>query len=254
MKFLPILFILLSCSSNFLKGKPREGKTAYAYVDESGTFGLIREAKTVEKKIVTRIQILDRKGAKGRLLEKSVLASQMGSIRKSKTRILTVRPLASEYTVWLEGKKYVSKMKLNPSKRAMSVTMESPDSRWSGTSDIIFPKGRYFCFFNQIPECLYHNYLLTVARESPNQEINFYIVWDSYPYMQEMYSNVGSNLFASATLKFDGEINGIFRYIIEIEGQALFFQFSRSFDLIKMAWVNQGITVAPPGQEIVEDE
>ncbi len=244
----------MSCSSRLFKEKPREGRSAYAYIDESGAFGLIREAKTVNKKIVSRIQILDRKGSGNRLLEKSVMESQMGSIRNNRTRLLTVRPLASEYTVWLEGKKYVSRMKLNAAKKSMTVTLESPESRWGGASDIPFPKGKYFCFYNQIPECLYHNYLLSNAQENENQEFNFYVVWDSYPYVQEMYTNVGANIFAPATLKFDGEINGVFRYIVEIEGQSLFYQFSKSFDLIKMAWVTQGITVAPPGQEIVEDE
>jgi hypothetical protein len=253
-KLILISCLFVSCSSYIFKGKPREGKTAYAYIDEGGAFGLIREAKTVDKKIVSRIQILDRKGAGNRLLEKSVMASQIGSIRSNRVRLLTVRPLASEYTVWLEGKKYISRTKLNQVKKSLTLTLESPETRWNGTEDIPFPKGKYFCFYNQIPECLYHNSLLTISRENEAQEFNFYVVWDSFPYVQEMYTNVAKNLFTPATLKFDGEINGVFRYIVELEGQSIFYQFSKSFDLIKIAWVTQGITVAPPGQEIIEDE
>ena len=64
----------------------------------------------------------------------------------------------------------------------------------------------------------------------------------------------GVRLFASATLKFDGEIKGQFRYIVEVEDQVVTYFFSKSYEFIKMAWISQGITIAPPGQEIVEEE
>lgn len=253
MKLIALLF-LVSCSTPFSKGNPKEGKTTYSYVDESGTYKFVRESKTIKKKIVSRMQLIDKRGSGTKLLEKSVMASQAGSIKSKNGRVVTVRPLASEYTVWLEGKKYTSKMRLNTARKSMTVSLNSPETKWQGTSEVPFPRGRYFCFFNQIPECLYHNYLLINAREKENREYNFYVVWDSYPYVQDMLTKVGSNLFAAATVKFDGEINGLFRYIVEVEGQAIFYQFSKSYDLVKVAWVTQGITVAPPGQAIVEDE
>jgi hypothetical protein len=236
------------------KGAPKEGKTNYSYVDEGGTFKLVREFKNIKQKIVTRTQILDTKGSGSRILEKSITVSQIGSIKNKRSRLLTVRPLASEFVVWLEGKKYSSKMKINTATRSMKVTLESPETKWNGTSEIKFPKAKFFCFYNQIPECLYHNNLLALANEQEPKAFDFYVVWDSYPYIQDQLTRVGQSLFAPASVKFDGVIKNHFRYIVEIEGQTLFYQFTKSFDLVKVAWVNQGITIAPPGQEIVEDE
>ncbi len=67
-------------------------------------------------------------------------------------------------------------------------------------------------------------------------------------------AKVGKNLFAPASVKFDGENNGLFRYIVEVEGQEVLYEFTKSYDLVKVVWISQGITIAPPGQEIVEDE
>lgn len=253
MKLLLSLFFLASCSA-LTSGKPRQGKSSYAYIDESGTAKLVRESREVKKQLATKHVLLDTKGSGEKFLEKSILVSQIGSIKSKKGRLLTVRPKASEFTVWLEGKEYTSRMSLNPKTKSMSITLKSPEPKWQGTSEVRFPSGKYFCFFNQLPECLYHNYLLTRARESEPSEINFYIVWDAYPYIQEIYTRVGRSLFAPASIKFDGEIKGLFRYIVEVEGQTIFYQFSKSFDLVKVAWVNQGLTIAPPGEEIAEDE
>ena len=145
-------------------------------------------------------------------------------------------------------------MNLDPGTKSIKLTLDSPEKKWNGTSLIKFPKGKYFCFFYQIPECLYHNYFLTQAKEREPQALDFYIIWDSYPYIQEQLIGIGKNLFAPATLKFDGENNGLFRYIVEVEGQMILFIFTQKFNLVKVAWIAQGITLAPPGQEIVDDE
>jgi hypothetical protein len=226
----------------------------YSYVDAGGSYSYLRDLKIADKKIITRNQILDPKGSGSQLLEKSIMVSKVGSIKTPKARLLTVRPEASEYVVWLEGKRYVSKMQLNPSKKNLSIELESPESRWQGRTEEVFPKGKYFCFFGQIPECLYHNFLLKNALTQENQRLDFYVIWESYPFVQDMLTRVGKKLFAPATVKFDGEINGLFRYIVEIEGQVVLYQFTKSFELVKVAWISQGITIAPPGQEIAEDE
>ena len=248
----PFLLTLASCAGIF-SGKPHEGKTIYSYVDETGKFKLQRETKTIQKKLVTRYQLFDTKGSASRVVEKSILVSQVGSIKAKDTRVMTVRPLASEFVTWLEGKKYSTKMQLDTATKSMKVTLDSPESKWKGTQLIKFPSGKYFCFYNQIPECLYHNYFLNLARER-EETLDFYVVWDAWPFIQEQLNRVGQQLFVPATLKFDGENNGLFRYIVEVEGQMILFHFSKSFDLVKVAWISQGITIAPPGQEIVEED
>ncbi|MCM2351642.1 MAG: hypothetical protein NDI69_16605 [Bacteriovoracaceae bacterium] len=250
MKLLFFLLIITGCSSN---GTPREGQTPYSYADVSGSYRFIRETKQLQKKIVTRNQLLSTKGSQLRVLEKSILVSQKGSIKSGKARLMTVRPLASEFVVWLEGKRYSSKMQLNAKAKAMKLTLNSPESRWQGVKEIPFPKGKYFCFFNQIPECLYHNYLLNLSLQREHQKFDFYVIWDSFPFIQDQYNYVGKNLFATATVKYDGEFNKQYRYVVEVEGQMILYTLSKSFDLVKMAWIAQGITVAPPGEAIVDE-
>jgi hypothetical protein len=246
-----LIFITVSCSS---VKTPKEGKTNYSQVDASGSFKLVRESKMIQNKLVTRNQLASTKGGATRVLEKSVLVSQMGSIKSNRGRLFTVRPFASEFTIWLEGQKYTSKMKLDTRSKSMKVTLTSPEKKWQGEKLYPFPKGRIFCFYNQLPECLYQNHLLMNAKDRDNQKFDFYIIWDGYPFIQDLLTRVGRNLFAPASIKFDGANDGLFRYIVEVEGQVIMYQFSKSFDFVKLAWVSQGITIAPPGQDIVEDE
>lgn len=254
MRQLLLLFLVSSCSTQIFKGEPSQGKTTYSYSDVSGSYKLNRESRQIKKKLVTRNQLLNTKGGQAKVLEKTIMVSQIGSIKGSKSRILTVRPVASEFTVWLEGKKYHSRMQLNEKTKSMSLTLDSPETKWQGQSEIKFPKGKNFCFFSQIPECLYHNYYLPLAHENRNKKYDFYVVWDGYPYIQDQLTSVGQSLFGSATLKFDGEINGQFRYIVEVEGQMILYHFTRSYDLLKIAWIYQGITVVPLGEEVESDD
>lgn len=248
------LLILISACSGLSRGTPKEGKSTYAYVDAGGTYKLVRETKLLKQKIGTRIQLVDTKGSRQKVVEKSILVSQIGSIKSGDKRLLTVRPTASEFTVWLEGKKYFSRMQLDAKNKSMKLTLDSPEEKWKGTSLVKFPAGKYFCFYNQLPECLYHNYLLILSQDNPNQKFDFYLIWDAYPFIQDQLTRVGQNMFATASLKFDGENKGLFRYIVEVEGQMILFQLTESFDLVKAAWISQGITIAPPGQAIVEEE
>lgn len=254
MKILLLLLLLISCSSILLTESPIQGKTTYSYSDVGGTLQLNREKKIIQKKIVTRNQLIDTKDGRNKVLEKTILVSRIGSIKTKKSRILIVRPQASEFTIWLEGQRYTSRMELNPKTQSMKIGLASPEQKWQGDLDIKFPKGKYFCFYGQIPECLYHNSLLIQANAHRRNKYNFHIIWEGYPFIQDLLTNVGRNLFAVATLKFDGEINGQFRYSVEVEGQMILYHFTKSFDLIKVAWIAQGITIVPPGEEIADDD
>lgn len=253
MKALLLILLITSCAHKGPTGSPKEGKTVYEYTDISGGYRLSREFKNIKQKIISRSQILNNKESDSRVVEKSITVSTLGSIRGKKARLVTLRPEASEFTVWLEGKKYSSRMRINSKNKSMRLTLNSPETRWQGTSEIPFPRGKYFCFYNQIPECLYHNYLFQHAFDHPNQKFDFYIVWDGYPFIQDQLSRVGKNLFAPATIKFDGEIKKNFRYIVEVEGQMILYQLSQNFDLRKISWIVQGISVALPGEEISGD-
>lgn len=253
MKLVPFI-ILVTLSSCATPNQPahKEGKANYTLTDVSGEFNFQRETKIINKRLVSRTIMLDVKSRK--TVEKSITVSQIGTIKSKKARILTVRPLASEFTVWLEGKKYSSLMRLEPMSRSMTVKVESPDANINGTSEIPFPKGQYFCFYSQIPDCLYHNQFLQRSFKNSKQKYDFFVVWDSYPFIQEQFNGLSKTLFARARLKFDGEVKKNLRYMVELEGQDIVYHFSKSFELVKIAWIAQGLTVVPPGEEISNED
>lgn len=255
MKILVISLVLLtSCSQLRSHKKPSEGKFLYSYSDVSGKFRFQRDVRFIKKKLVTRTQILIPSAGSGRVVEKSITVSQVGSIKENRGRTLVVRPLASEFTVWLEGKRYFSKMQLDTTRKSMRVTLDSPEPRWKGQSLIPFPRGKQFCFFSQIPDCLYHNQYLARALEKKKQSFDFYVVWDNYPYVQDQLNNVGKNLFSHASVRYDGELKSKIRYIIEVEDQVLIYQFTRNFELAGYSWISQGINMVLPGEETVTEE
>ncbi len=248
------LILLLSCSGLKRNESPREGKYVFSYTDLSGDFRYLREIKTIKKKIVTRTQILLPSAGADRIVEKSVTVSQKGSVRDGKSRMMVFRPVASEFTVWLEGKKYSSRMQIDPKTKAMRVTMDSPETKWQGRKDFPFPRGKLFCFYSQIPDCLYHNQILPKAFANKKETYDFFVIWDNYPYVQEQLNNVGKNLFSHATVKYDGEPKGRIRYIIEVEEQLLLYQFTKNFELTGSSWISQGINMVKPGEEVKTEE
>jgi hypothetical protein len=246
------LIFLGACAGTRSQGSPKEGKAVFNYHDVSGSFRLSREHKVIGKNLVTRSQLMSSEGNGNKLLEKTIAVAQMGSIKNKKKRLIVVRPKASEFSVWLEGKKYFSKLTINPAKKSMSVSYDSPE-KGKGSETVPFPRGKYFCFFSQLQDCLFQNQLLIQSSETRNQRFAFYVLWESYPFTQEQFSGVGKTLFSSASVKFDGEDKKYFRYIIEVEGQIILYHFSKNFDFVKMAWISQGITVVPPDQDVTSD-
>ncbi len=253
-EFLFLLLILTSCSSLLTSGSPKEVKKHYSFTDGSGKFFLSREHKLLKTKLITLTKISSNQGSALKPLEKSIMVSQLGTVKENNNRVLVMRPYASEFTVWLEGKRYDSKLRLDIKSRSMQVELKSPEEKWNGRSSIPVPKGKQFCFFSQIPDCLYHNLLLTKAKERKGEIMPFYVVWEGYPYIQEQFSGVGTKLFAPATVKFDGEVKSLLRFLVEVDGQNIVYHFSKSFDLVRMFWIAQGISVVPPNEEISDVE
>lgn len=249
MKHLIILLIFVSGCSGLLTSKPKEGKLEYSYTDVSGRFKYLREQKLTDRKLVTRTQLLLPSGGTFKNLEKSITVSHLGSIKDKNGRVVILRPEASEFSVWLEGKNYSSRMSIDEKNKSMKVSLDSPESKWKGVSLIPFPKGRNFCFYSQLPECLYHSGMLKRALSKSKESVDLFIIWDSYPYIQDQLTGVGSKLFTSANFKYDGMSKSVYKFVLELEGQIIVYHFSKSFDLIKLAWIAQGITIVPPGEE-----
>lgn len=255
MNYLWVLLVLclFGCASN----EPSIGEAAlknnaksYAYRDVSGTFELSREVRLTEGKLVTRVQLFSPEGTGEKLLEKTFAISSIGSVKTRAGRSLAIRPEHSQHTVWLEGKRYFSQLKLNARTRKLEALLESPESRWSGRKDLPVPKGRVFCFYSQLPECLVAGNML-VAAKGARRPVRFFVVWDSWPYHQEHFTGLGPGAFVRAALSVEASQQSHTRYIVEINGQLLNLHFSNEGSFIRMFWTTQGISIMPPGE--VED-
>lgn len=255
MKHLALLCLVLitSCATSnpaIDEAVVRNNAKAYAYRDVSGTFELSREVRLEKGKLATRVQIFNATNSGEKLLEKTFAISAIGSVQTRAGRSLAIRPEHSQHTVWLEGKRYFSQLKLNPRTRKLEALLESPESRWNGKKDIAVPKGRVFCFYSQLPECLVAANMLALSKASKGP-LRFYVVWDSWPYHQEHFTGLGPAAFVRAALTLEGAQQGSTRYIVEINGQLLNLHFSKDGSFIRMFWTTQGISIMPPGE--VED-
>lgn len=249
MKIFFLLLFIVSCSSTGSNKIPQDGLRHFNYHDVSGDFKISREKKTINKKVVNRSIISARDGLK--IFEKSITVSQPGTIKSRNGRTKTFRPMASDYEVWLDGKLHKSSLRIDVKNKSMKAVIMEPGKKKRFES-IAFPRHEQFCFFNQIPECLaYNGVLATVINAKKVRE--FFVVWDSWPYQTEMLSSIKRDLFIGAQARYEGKDKDGHRIAIDIGGQLILYHFSESLELVKMAWVAQGITLLPIGQSISKE-
>jgi hypothetical protein len=246
-----LLFLLLSACAQ--TGEKRVGQIAnnnarvYLYRDESGDFEISREVKFVKGRLATRVQILTSAGGSEKLLEKSFAVSSVGSVKSRSGRSMAVRPELSQHTVWLDGKKYFSQLKLNTRSKSLEAITETPDSQGQKAKSARLPRGRIFCFYSQLPECLVLSGLLDVA-SSAGRRGSFIMVWDSWPFHQEHFSGLGPAAFAGANVTAE-EISGAEkRYTVDVAGQSISLHFSENNTFLRLFWTAQGISVLPPSE------
>jgi hypothetical protein len=246
-----VLFILAACAQSPWKpGELRVSRSAttFTYQDVGGEFEQNREIRFEKKRLATRTQIMSPTNSGERMLEKTFAVSSYGSVKTKQGRVPAMRPLLSQHTVWLEGKKYFSQLKLDPVTKRMRVIMQSPETKWTGSKDIRVPKGTVFCFFSQLPECLAISGLLNEVKTKRRPRATFHLVWDSYPYHQEHFSGLPATAFSVARLTLEKAEALRTRFDVEVEGQTLSLHFSKSGEFARMFWTTQGISLLPPGE------
>ncbi|MEX1099952.1 MAG: hypothetical protein WEB87_05975, partial [Bacteriovoracaceae bacterium] len=151
------------------------------------------------------------------------------------------RPEVAQQAIWYEKNKFFSQSKINPADKTLNVIMKSPENKWNGEKSFSFPKGNVFCYFSQLPECVKLHGFLSMKEKKPYR---LHVVWDSYPYHQEMYSNVSETPFESATWAFDKKTNDGYRFGLLLNGQLVIYEFDADFEFKNMFWVVQGISLS----------
>jgi hypothetical protein len=246
-----ILFIFISCATQrpeLTQSIVSNNAKTYSYRDISGQFDFARELKLDKAKLASRVQVMSSADQKEKLLEKTFAISSIGSVKTRRGRAIAIRPEIAQHTVWLEGKKYFSQMKMNPRKRKIEVIMDSPEAKWKGVRELSIPKGRIFCFYSQLPECLVASGLLVTSQKFRNP-VYFNLIWDSWPYHQEHFTGLSASAFIKSSVSLELKEKNVLKYVVEVNGQIINLHFSNDGSFIRMFWTTQGLSIMPPGEE-----
>lgn len=238
-----IFFLLIGCSSRGLvtdspELQKRNESILFEYSDNTGEYLAKREIKIVKNKLVSRVTILSRDGLQE--LETQVSMSKLGTLKNSKDNTLAILPEASQFKVWFNKELYSSNMRFNPTSKTITTIAKSPSTDKETLKDFKIPKGNYFCFFSQLPECLkMQNLLLKAASKS----VPIYLIWDSYPYHVEQYENLLDSPLMLATLTLTEHDKNEYKFALDIGNQIIFYHFDKKLNFVKMFWISQGISL-----------
>ncbi len=248
LKILLISLFLFSCSHNYLVKpastlKIESERASFDYNDVSGKYVLEREVKRNSKKVITYSKLSSYDFKKNKLVEKSVTISSIGTLTIGKRKKPILRPYASQYSVWFDGKEFLTQLKINPKKKSLDVYLKSPEKKWNGKRSIRFPKGEVFCFFSQLPECIKGTEFFYESIQKQEGSLKLYVIWDSFPYYEELYGNIKATLFTESEFVYDGKNEEDHRFKLMVKGQVLFYQFRSDLKFDKLLWVSQGMRV-----------
>lgn len=252
-----ILFLIGACSG-FKSKKTNKINTSvgekFSYVDKNGKYliklssGINTKDNTYFLKKTIEIPNLE----KDNILEQQITISEIGKVKK----INVLRPKQSQYTVWFEGKKYFSELKILPKKKSVEVKMQSPEASLNGTKIIKFPTTKLIsCFFSQIIECINTTGYFETVSKNKKSKINLLIIWEGYPFLNETYSDFPTELFSKAFFEYEGKVKeNEYRYNLSVAGQSVFYVIDNDKKFKKMFWVSQGITMLAKTNITKEEE
>jgi len=257
MKILANLFLLLTLSScayfkqigtgPAFSTTPDSPNTArvkkeFQLTDKAGKFRVHREKGFNKRKNQFVVKKTVKSGDDSKVLEKLVMISKLGNLKK---KLSILKPSISEYSVWFDGKKYTTRMKVNSSSRSMDVTLTSPEKQWQGRRSHSFPKGDgIFCYFSQVTECARATGFIDKSIKNDGGSMKMIVIWEGYPYFQEQYLNVPSSIFSRAVFAYDGKNSrGERRFTLKVANQSVFYFLDSNFELSKKFWVSQGLSM-----------
>ncbi|MBF0205256.1 MAG: hypothetical protein HQK53_00050 [Oligoflexia bacterium] len=236
-------------------GRIKSGTATYRYHDTSGDYQLFKEVGYLKKKNIyfVKTKILPEFGKEGDLLEKSLTISTLSKLKlgaESRTVDL-LRPKTSQYTVWLDGKKYFSQLRVDLKSMGLEVLAFSPEQKMPKKSSVRLPSGNgVYCFFSQLAECIKITGFLSMARDKQSGTMSLQLIWDGYPFYHLMYENFTPEVVSTAIFEYDGvSEDGATRFELKTDReQSIYFHFDKNNELVKKVWVARGIEQERNGQ------
>lgn len=215
----------------------------YDLVDKAGKFVVVRESgyRAQNNRFFTKSSVYPEDEDRAKLLEESFVISNPGMLSK---KLKVMRPFASRYNVWFEGKKFTTEMYLNEKEKGLEIKMTSPESQWNGTKNISLPQGTgVYCFLSQLVECVRMTGFFHLSAKNDAGVMNFHLIWEGYPYYAEQYLYVPDEPISQARLTYDGVNNfGETRFTLEVGEQRIFYFVDKEYNFLKRFWVAQGLS------------
>jgi hypothetical protein len=207
--------------------------------ENSGEYFLKKEnGWTNKNNFTTRRELKDADQTK--TLEKSISFSKSGNLKNG---LKILRPDRSQYVVWFNKKKYSTITKVNERNKSIEVIVNSPEARWKGKKEVAFPSSTMaYCYFYQVIECAANMGFIQKAPKLSQMMLDFYIIWEGYPFIQEQYAGLPNNVFTKASLSYDGKNdNGDMKFSLRFNDQMIAYVIDRKFRNYRMFWVSQGL-------------
>ncbi|MCB9060748.1 MAG: hypothetical protein H6622_04425 [Halobacteriovoraceae bacterium] len=249
MKFSILIFSIFftSCSlfAPSIEVEIKKESEIYKLIDNDGEFYINRNSGFIKKDqfVVKRLVRGSLQKSEDNILEKSVSISKKSKLNNS---VPILMPLKSQFTVWFEQKQYTTSMNFDNEKRVLELELQSPEKHWQGKRIIDFPKDKtVYCFFSQLVECVKYSTFIHRSLKEKTGSMNFYVIWDGFPYFQEQYLNIPDEVFSRGQFIFDGTNSvGQYRFTLEVAGQSIFYLFDKELNIEKVFWISQGYTLS----------
>jgi hypothetical protein len=238
---------LVSCSSVKEKveiatteSRIKNAASTYEYKDINGIYQLKREIKLIKNKFYLRSTLLTADSSQ--LIEKGVTVADLGILTIENQKLPALRPFASEFEVWLDGERFLSQSKIDKKTKKIIYQFE-PDFNKKNQQSFTFPSGSVFCYFSQIPECVRRVDFIRQAIGNKTGTMSLYIVWDSFPYNNEIFGGNLDSPFEIAKFSFVEEVEGEYKFALETSRYAMFYHFNRNLEFSKFFWIAHGISI-----------
>jgi len=241
-------FVLNSCSITSFHPQSDEVKKQdrvfFNYQDRTGELSLKKEYKIQGSKLVHRTKLFSRNATKE--LESTVAVSRLGNIGKT-FKSKSILPEVSQFKVWFDKKKYFSQIKLDRKQKSLIVSSTSPEKEYNMQKQFELPGGLFYCYFTQLSECLKIQNLLY---KSAKRGIKVYLIWESFPFHNEIYEGLGNLPFSVATLKLDKYNENTLNYSLDLGNQLIILKYNKKLELLGYYWVSQGISAESVNKEM----
>lgn len=230
-----------------------------AYSDLSGNFSLRRTSKVQQNNILFQRLIYQDDFSKyvERIRSVSVL-------KTDRDRVVWMVPLLSQFSTWLEGQEYTSQVRIFPQQKKVEVKTSKPIGKFPLVQNFALPPSKYYCFLHLLPECIKNlgifDRLIQTGKSSKNNNDNnknnsdnkesddnkiwIYVIMESFPYSNMIYSDIENKWMTQAYISYEGYDNSEHSFSVEIFNQMLSIKYNEKEQFTGMYWASQGITMS----------